>query len=106
MKKERISTRVHQKPALKNVFKRILIFGSGVTSLAIIFMAALEFANHPVIKAENSGPAEMRPVEEQIFTNDKALDAPVIRSENAPSPEIIFVQKAKNLTDSSTQKHE
>lgn len=100
-KVNKLSTRLRNRQRLN--YKRILIFSIYGTALAILITIVFNLAD---VKKSNANAVEIREVEEQQFTTDMSVTAPLIKVQKIAGPNTIFIHKIKKSEEISTSKNE
>ncbi len=98
---KKIKQRLQSKQKLN--LKRVIVLSCFGSALLILFLSIFQLSNSESIKAET---IEITHVEEQVFVNDKSIDAPIINVQQKTGPNSLLIQSIKEDFDSSTTKNE
>ena len=81
----------------KQDFKLIVFVSFCGVTIIVLFTLLLNFSSVHRAKAKD---LEIIRVEEQVFSNDMSIPAPVIKNEMVPGPNTIYIQQRKQINSS------
>ena len=87
----------------KFTYKRIVVLSLYGTALIIILTIVFNLAD---IKKSKATAVEIREVDEQPFTTEMAVPAPLIKNQKIAGPNTIFIHKIKISEDKPSLKNE
>lgn len=77
----------------------VTIIGFFGTAVIIFFVSVINLTTTEKIKATG---IEISTVKEQVFVNDKSIDAPIINIQQKTSPNTILIQPIKEIPASTS----
>ena len=100
-KENRLSNRLRSRPRL--TYKRVLIISIYGTALLIILTVVFNLAE---IKKSKANAVEIIEVDEQQFTTEMSVPAPLIKNQKLAGPNTIFIHNVKKSEDIPSSKNE
>lgn len=98
-RKNRLKQSQHQ--SLKMHQRMYIVVGISSMLLTGGILAFLHFSSTEQSMAQGEEQPQFRMMEDQVFSTDMAIASPVVKSENQPGKNTIFVKKV--ITDNSNQ---
>ena len=100
-KENRLRNRLRSRPRL--TYKRVLIISIYGTALLIILTVVFNLAE---IKKSKANAVEIIEVDEQQFTTEMSVPAPLIKNQKLAGPNTIFIHNVKKSEDIPSSKNE
>ena len=100
-KENKLSNRLRIRSRIS--YKRILIISIYGTALLIILTVVFNLAE---IKKSKANAVEIIEVDEQQFTTEMSVPAPLIKNQKLAGPNTIFIHKVKKSEDIPSSKNE
>lgn len=100
-KVNRLNNRLRSRTRL--TYKRIVVLSLYGTVLIILLTIVFNLAD---IKKSNANAVEIREVDEQQFTTEMSVFAPLIKNQKLAGPNTIFIHKVKKSEEIPSSKNE